>query len=322
MTTKEQEQEQQKAQEQTNMLPAITGNDAMMQTLLNVPVFEQMQRAATLFSKSGLVPKTFDNNPAACFVGLQLAAQLGVNPFMLFQKMYQIGGKIGIEAQVAISIANQKGVFDSAIEHTFEGAGKQRKCTASAKLARSGKVVSLTIDWETVEKEGWNKKPGSKWLTMPDQMFRYRTSSWLIKTYAPECLMGLHTREELEDSNIINITPNTPDIDDTNSALDAAYEASQQQKEEPKEEPKQQSQPEQEPEPESKADTDDKEDLADKIAQLRKAAGVEKDTIFTSVYKTLVGEKHAKTRISELPEDALESLIKGLQGMADRKASR
>lgn len=308
MTTKEQEQVQGKAQEQMNMLPAISGNDAMMRTLLDVPVFEQMQRAATLFSKSGLVPKTFENNPAACFVGLQLSAQLGVNPFMLFQRMYSIGGKIGIESQVAIAIANQKGVFESAIEHTFSGAGKTRSCTASAKLARSGKVVSLTIDWATVEAEGWCNKPGSKWKTMPDQMFRYRTSAWLIRTYAPECLMGLNTADELQDSNIINITPNTTNIDDVNAALEAAVEQSEPRKET-------QAKPEQPP----VVEAEEASEAMLKIAELRKAAGVEKDTIFASVYKTLVGDANADKRIEELDAKAVKDLITGLQGMADRK---
>ena len=34
--------------ENNTQMMTMTGNDAMMQTLLNVPVFEQMQRAATL----------------------------------------------------------------------------------------------------------------------------------------------------------------------------------------------------------------------------------------------------------------------------------
>jgi hypothetical protein len=195
--------------EQKNEM-TVAPQDLMMQTLLNPAIFEQMQRGAKLFSESGLVPKTFERNPAACFVGLQLAAQLGVNPFMLFQKIYSVQGKIGIETQIAVAVANQRGVFLGPIEHEFSGEGKTRSCKATATLTKSGKAVSMVVDWATVEAEGWASKPGSKWKTMPDQMFRYRTSLWLIRTYAPEVLMGLYGSEELEDSRTIDITPPSP----------------------------------------------------------------------------------------------------------------
>ena len=187
----------------------------VMDSMLNPQIFEQLQRASTLFSKSGLVPDNFKNNPAACFVGLQLAGAIGCNPFMLFQGMYSIGGKIGLETKLAVAIANQKGVFSTPITHKFTGEGKTRSCTATATLAKSKKEVSITVDWEMVEKEGWNKKNGSKWNTMPDQMFRYRSSMWLIRTYAPEVLMGLNSLDELEDSKIIDVTPSKTKTIDT-----------------------------------------------------------------------------------------------------------
>lgn len=134
---------------------------------------------------------------------------------MLFQGLYSVGGKIALETKTVVALANQNGVFTAPITHTFKGEGKTRSCTASATLAKSGKEVSITVDWETVEKEGWNKRNGSKWNTMPDQMFRYRSSMWLIRTYAPEVLLGLSSVDELEDTKIIDVTPKkTKNIDE------------------------------------------------------------------------------------------------------------
>lgn len=295
-------------QKENTQLMTMTGNDAMMQTLLNVPVFEQMQRAATLFSKSGLVPKNFENNPAACFVGLQLAAQLGVNPFMLFQKIYNIGGKIGIEAQVAIAIANQRGVFEGPIEHKFSGQGDSRSCTATAILAKSKKPVSLEIDWKTVNAEGWNKKGGSKWLTMPDQMFRYRSSLWLIRTYAPECLMGLNSIDEIEDMQMIDVTPTRKTPDAINEAVDAAFAEKQA-----------------EPKPEIKEEaTDPRATMLEEIEMLKAKAGLRPDFAEKTI-KTLLGETSEKPTaeiLAELPESRLNDVIKGLQGIVDAKAKR
>jgi len=123
----------------------------------------------------------------------------------LFQKMYVVRGKPAIEAQLAIALANRSGVFSGPIEYQFEGEGKTRKCTAIAILVKTKKRVEATVTWETVEKEGWNSREGSKWLTMPDLMFRYRSAMWLIRTYCPEVILGLHSRDEIEDA--IDITP-------------------------------------------------------------------------------------------------------------------
>ena len=289
-------------------MTTLTGNDAMMATMLNVQTFEQMQRVAKLFSSSGLVPKSFENNPAACFVGLQLATQLGINPFMLFQKIYNVGGKIGIEAQVAIAIANQRGIFEGPIEHVFEGKGTTRSCTAVAVIAKSKKTVTLKIDWETVEKEGWNKKGGSKWLTMPDQMFRYRSSLWLIRTYAPETLMGLSSIDELQDERIIDVTPVKVSIDAANSALDAAVNAAST-----------------EPETVSVDDGAPGENIIDEFNKLKIAAGFNSDKmtkVFDNMLNTLLGRNVDGVMFEDMPAADLEEIKKMLSTIIERKAKK
>jgi hypothetical protein len=289
-------------------MTTLTGNDAMMATMLNVQTFEQMQRVAKLFSSSGLVPKSFENNPAACFVGLQLATQLGINPFMLFQKIYNVGGKIGIEAQVAIAIANQRGIFEGPIEHVFEGKGATRSCTAVAVIAKSKKTVTLKIDWETVEKEGWNKKNGSKWLTMPDQMFRYRSSLWLIRTYAPETLMGLSSIDELQDERIIDVTPVKVTIDAANSALDAAVNAAST-----------------EPETVSVDDGTTGDNIIGEINKLKIAAGFNSDKmtkVFDNMLNTLLGRNVDGVMFEDMPAADLEEIKKMLSTIIERKAKK
>lgn len=199
----------------TNQLPVTTGNP-IFDLIMNEQMFNQLQRGAKLFSESGLVPKTFKGNPAACFVGLQLSAQLGVSPFLLFQRIYSPAeGKIGIESQLAIALANQKGVFTGPIEYEWSGTEGQDDwtCTAVATLARNKKEVRMPITWKMVKAEGWDQDKGtqkSKWKTIPEQMFRYRSAGWLIKTYTPEILLGLEMSDELDDTRTINITPAKP----------------------------------------------------------------------------------------------------------------
>jgi uncharacterized protein YbbK (DUF523 family) len=61
-------------------------------------------------------------------------------------------------------------------------------------------------------KEGWTKKSGTKWLTMPNQMLRYRAAAFWQRVYCPEISMGLLTTEEAEDIS----------VDTTSAQADAA----------------------------------------------------------------------------------------------------
>jgi hypothetical protein len=53
--------------------------------------------------------------------------------------------------------------------------------------------------------EGWLTKTGSKWITMPELMLKYRAAAFFGRLYAPEVLMGMQTTEE-----IVDITPLQP----------------------------------------------------------------------------------------------------------------
>lgn len=54
-----------------------------------------------------------------------------------------------------------------------------------------------------VKAEGWLDKSGSKWKTMPDQMFQYRSASFFGRIYAPDVLNGMHSVEEIKDSVVV-----------------------------------------------------------------------------------------------------------------------
>jgi len=88
---------------------------------------------------------------------------------------------------------------------------------------------------EMARKEGWVSKSGSKWVTMPQLMLRYRAAAFFIRTTAPELTMGLHTDDEIIDiearevvSPIKSKTASAAVVDDAEEVpynLDASMEA-------------------------------------------------------------------------------------------------
>jgi hypothetical protein len=168
---------------------------------LDTAKFQQIQRVAGMFAASDIVPEHYRGKIANCALAIHMATRLEMDPMMFMQNSYVVHGKPGIQAVVAIALVNSRGPFTGPIQWRFEGTikDKNRQCTAYAKHKVTGEVCESTVTWAMVDAEGWNKKAGSKWLTLPDLMFQYRSASFLARTYCPEVILGLPTAEELQD---------------------------------------------------------------------------------------------------------------------------
>jgi len=180
------------------MAIAVTDNSEFSM-YLDKDKFEHIWRVGNLFSKSDLVPSHYKGKPENCVLAFNWATRLQIDPIQLMQKTYIIQGKPGMEAQLVIALVNARGPFEGPIQWEFAGEGDNRSCTAYAKHARTGQVCKSTVSWDMVKKEGWSKKQGSKWLTMPDQMFMYRSAVFLARLYCPEVILGFMTVDEIED---------------------------------------------------------------------------------------------------------------------------
>ncbi|SDI54850.1 hypothetical protein [Pseudomonas panipatensis] len=160
-----------------------------------------------------------------CIVALNMAQRMGADPLMVMQNLYVIEGRPSWSSQFIIASINSCGRFSplrfdlsepgkaEEIEYstTFWKDGKKvtekrkakihhRTCTAWVIEKETGdRLDGPTVSMQMAIDEGWLTKNGSKWLTMPEVMLRYRAASLLGRLYAPELLMGLQTVEELND---------------------------------------------------------------------------------------------------------------------------
>lgn len=164
--------------------------------------FELLQRVATMFSKSSLVPKEFQNNVANCSIAAHMAMRMKADPLMVMQNLYVVHGRPGWSSQFLIATFNQCGKF-SALRYEFNDAkpgSMEYGCRAWAvELATEEKLYGTWITLGMAKAEGWSEKAGSKWKTMPEQMLKYRAASFFVRTHAPEIAMGLPMADEVED---------------------------------------------------------------------------------------------------------------------------
>jgi len=164
--------------------------------------FELMQRQARMLAASTLIPQQYRDNLPNCVIALNMASRLGADPLLIMQNLYVVHGTPGWSAKFLIASFNQCGRF-SAIRYEWQGkqGNKNWGCRAWAvEKISNERVESPWITWELVEAEGWSKKNGSKWKTMPEKMFMYRSAAWLVDTVAPEISMGLQSADQIQDT--------------------------------------------------------------------------------------------------------------------------
>jgi hypothetical protein len=168
--------------------------------------FALLQRQATMLASSTLVPKDFQGNVANCCIGLEIANRLRASAFMVIQNIDIIHGRPSFRATFLIAMVNASGRF-TPLQFRMEGDKANRSCVAHCKDATTGEAIEgPEVSMAMAKAEGWSTKNGSKWLTMPELMLRYRAAAFFARLYAPDITLGMQTAEELRDVEI-DVTP-------------------------------------------------------------------------------------------------------------------
>ena len=178
---------------------------------------EEMWKYAQALARADIIPKTFQNKPANCFVAMDMAQRLGVGVMEVMQNTYVVHGTPGFSAKYAIGMANKSGVFKGPICFEETGKGDSLSVTAFGIVRETGQRVDFTADMAMARAEKWTSNP--KYKTMPGLMLRYRAATLLIRTTCPEVLLGLQTAEELEDVHAARTIEATPVVDSINRQL-------------------------------------------------------------------------------------------------------
>lgn len=167
--------------------------------------FELAQRQAKALMSATMIPKDYQNNLGNCLIAVEMAARMRMPALEVLQNLYVVHGMPGWKTTFLIGRINSSGRYSS-LRYEEKGEGQDFACRAYAFEVASGERLNGSwITWAMVKAEGWDNKTGSKWKTMPEQMFKYRAAAFWQRAYAPEISMGLQTAEEVID---IAPTPN------------------------------------------------------------------------------------------------------------------
>lgn len=179
---------------------------------MNTGLFEQMQRVATLLSKSELLPKHLQGKPADCFLVVAQAFRWGFDPFAVAQATFVTQGKLGYEGKLIAAVINTSGKLAAPLNYRYSGSGADRAVVVSGQFR--GETEPRLIEGSV---KGW-KTQNQKWAEMPDQMLAYRGAREWARRHMPEAVLGVQAEEEVE---AITVAPvEEPRV----SALEAAKE--------------------------------------------------------------------------------------------------
>lgn len=178
--------------------------------LMDPSSFEHLYRVGKMLAMSSLFPDhlrkgTIEQAAANGALVMNMAMRLNEDPLTVAQSIYFVGGKPGWSASYMISKANQHSVFKDPIDWTVKGDGEDLSVTAFAELSATGKKVAVTCDMNMAKAEGWTKN--AKYKSMPEQMLRYRSATFLIRLYCPEVMIGIPSQVEIEFDTMRDVTP-------------------------------------------------------------------------------------------------------------------
>ena len=132
---------------------------------------------------------------------MDMAERTDIPVLAVMQNLHVINGRPSWSAQFLIAAVNRSGRF-SPLRFRFEGTeGKDDWGCRAVAVDRDDaeELVGALITIKMAKDEGWATKNGSKWITMPEQMLRYRAAAFWARVYSPELAVGLHTTDEAED---------------------------------------------------------------------------------------------------------------------------
>jgi hypothetical protein len=166
--------------------------------------FALVYRKAKALAASTIVPEQYRGEAGLpnVMIALEVAERIGANALQVMQSLYIVHGRPSWSSSFLIATVNACKRF-TPLRFEVRGDDPSKddyRVRAYAIDKESGeRCDGAWITWTMVKAENWHSKAGSKWKTLPEQMFMYRAAAFWTRVYAPELSLGIHTTEEVQD---------------------------------------------------------------------------------------------------------------------------
>jgi hypothetical protein len=147
---------------------------------------------ADMLSKSNMVPKDYQGNPANCIIAMQWGMEIGLQPLQAMQNIAVINGRPAIWGDAMLAIVRGSGLLERITEDPTDAG-----CTCIVK--RKGEPeVTRTFTLEDAKRAGLAGKQGP-WQQHPKRMMQMRARAFALRDVFPDVLRGVHIAEIAQD---------------------------------------------------------------------------------------------------------------------------
>lgn len=169
---------------------------------------KELMDMANLMSGSGQMVRDFyRGNPGDCAALIMICQPYGFNPFMVSWKTYKASkgqdAPISFEGQLVNAMVNQSAPVKGRLKYRYDGEGPDMTCTVTGIDRETGEEITYT----SPKVKDIPIKNSPLWKSDPQQQLGYFSARSWARRHFPELLLGVYTREEIDEAPIKDITP-------------------------------------------------------------------------------------------------------------------
>jgi hypothetical protein len=177
---------------------------------------ESLFRFSDAVHQSGLAPTSL-KNAQAIMIAIEMGLEVGLPPMAALQNIAVVNGRPTIWGDAQLGIVRSTGELEEFSEwYEINGAKTNRNptqftddVTSVCRVKRFGfdaQECAFSVA-DAKRANLWGK--AGPWTQYPARMLRYRSRSFALRDNFGDALRGLLTKEEVDDLEVIDVTPKT-----------------------------------------------------------------------------------------------------------------
>lgn len=155
-----------------------------------------------------MVRDFYRDSPGDCAALIMICQPYGFNPYQVSWKTYKASksadAPVSFEGQLVNAMVNMSAPVKGRLKYAYEGEGPTRQCTVTGIDRETGDEITYT----TPKLQAIPIKNSPLWKGDPDQQLGYYAARSWARRHFPELLLGVYTREEIDEApRIRDVTP-------------------------------------------------------------------------------------------------------------------
>lgn len=161
-------------------------------------MLEIMDAAKIMATAGPMIPKWLQGNVGGCWAIIMQAVEWRFSPLSVGRMSYEVNGNVGYMSQLIHAVIEARAPLRETLSCDFQEEGENRRCIVSGHF-RSDAFPRIYTSPRFAE---ISPKNSPLWKSDKDQQLWYYSSRAWARRFCPQVLMGIYSKDELEDGYI------------------------------------------------------------------------------------------------------------------------